>query len=112
MLGDPAVRDETMDRICAKVQAARDGIAELAHPAAELTLQRCCLNVSKASYALRCCGDAIGGDRLRRFDECMASGLESALWCPLPDDRWTQATLAIDAGGIGMREASEWYVSH
>ena len=41
---------------------------------------------------------------LSKFDEGMAAGLELALWEPLPDDSWTQATLAIDAGGLVMRE--------
>ena len=35
----------------------------------------------------------------------MASGIGSALWDTLPDDSWAQATLAVDAGGLGMREA-------
>ena len=78
-------------------------IQELNSPAAEVTLQRCCLNVSKASYLLRCSGDSVREEVLCNFDGGMASGLESALWGTLPDDSWTQATLAVDAGGLGMR---------
>ncbi len=74
-----------MDTICSKVQAARGSIQELNSPAVELTLQRCCRNSGKAAYLLRCSGHRIAQDRLLRFDVGMASGLESALWGPLPD---------------------------
>ena len=37
----------------------------------------------------------------------MAAGIESALWGPMPDDSWVQASLAIDASGLGMRSANE-----
>ncbi len=49
-------------------------------------------------------GDRIADLALHRFDAGMAKGLESTLWDPLPDDSWIQATLAVDAGGLGMRD--------
>ncbi len=85
-----------MERICTKVQ-------ELNAPPVELALQRCCLGGSKAGYLLRCNGDRVSDSMLRKFDAGMAAGLESALWEPLPDDSWIQASLAVDAGGLGMR---------
>jgi len=94
-----------LERICAKVADARAAIQALDSPCAEVTLQRLCLNVSKASYLLRCQGDRLNDQALQRFDSGMASGLESALWGSLPDDSWHQATLSVDAGGLGMREA-------
>ena len=104
-LGAATVSDEDMEKVCVKVATTRDKIEELNSPAAELTLQRVCLNVSKASYLLRCSGDRIADDKLCLFDKGMAAGLESALWEPLSDDAWVQATMAVDAGGLGMREA-------
>ena len=104
-LGGAEVCNADMDKVCSKVAVAREKIQDLNSPAAELTLQRVCLNVSKASYLLRCNGDRIADDRLCRFDRGMAEGLESALWEPLADDSWIQASIAVDAGGLGMREA-------
>ena len=94
-----------LDRVCAKTAAAREGIQELNAPCAEVTLERVCLNVSKAAFLLRCQGDRLDASILGKFDRGMASGLESALWGSLPDDSWHHATLAVDAGGLGMREA-------
>ena len=37
----------------------------------------------------------------------MADGLESALWEPLSEDAWVQASLAVDAGGLGMRASED-----
>ncbi len=105
-IGDEDVCSEDLASITKKVCSARDAIQELNAPAAELTLQRCCLNVSKAAYLLRCNGDRIKDSELSKFDVAMASGLESALWGPLPDDSWLQATMSVDAGGLGMREAA------
>jgi len=104
-VGGLATCSADMDDICSKVQYARDCIQELNSPASELTLQRCCLNVSKAGYLLRCNGDRIDDARLRKFDLGMAAGLESALWAPLSDDAWVQASMVVDAGGLGMRES-------
>ena len=85
---------------------ARAAVEGLQDPAVELTLKRCCLSNSKASHLLRCNGDRVDAGRLLLFDEDMAAGLASALCDRLPDDSWVQATLSVDAGGLGMREAS------
>lgn len=104
-LGSNEACNADLERVCSKVDTARQAIQELNSPCAELTLQRACLNVSKATYVLRCQGDRLTDTILRRFDQGMATGLESSLWGGLPDDSWHQATLAVDAGGLGMREA-------
>lgn len=92
--GSRSASQSDMDKICSKVQAARESILELHTPVEGPTLQRCCLNVSRATYLLRCNGD-----------RALAAGLESALWQPLSGDGWVQASLAIHAGGLGMRES-------
>ncbi|CAK0866521.1 unnamed protein product [Prorocentrum cordatum] len=89
-----------------KVEAARASIMELDHPQCELTLQRRCLDVSQCSYILRCIGDRIPECELHRFDDSLRVGVETSLAGRLPDVGWIQATLAVDAGGIGMRESA------
>ena len=95
-----------MDAVTSKVASTRDYVESLNCPIAELTLQRVCLNLSKASYILRCNGDCLESSTLSKFDSGMASGVESALWGPLPADSWIQATLAVECGGLGLREAT------
>ncbi|CAK0886405.1 unnamed protein product [Prorocentrum cordatum] len=87
-------------------KAAWASIMELDHPQCELTLQRRCLDVSKCSYILRCNGDRIPECELHRFDDFLRVGVETSLAGRLPDVGWIQATLAVDAGGIGMRESA------
>ena len=94
-----------MDKLTLAVVQARAAVEGLQDPAVELTLQWCCLNNSKASHLLRCNGDRVDAGRLLRFDEGMAAGLASALGDHLQDDSWAP-TLSVDAGGLGMREAS------
>ena len=105
-LGGLAVVDRDMTEITEKVDRTRLLVEKMNCPPAELTLQMTWLNLSKATYLMRCNGDRISQERLTSFDRGMASGVESALWGPLPADSWIQATVSVDAGGIGLRQAS------
>ena len=85
------------------VAQARAAVEGLQDPAVELTLQRCCLNNSKASHLLRCNADRVDAGSLLHFDEGMAAGLASALgdhlWTTVgrrPLFRLTQADLACE----------------
>jgi len=62
--------------------------------------------VSKAQYALRCNGDRVCGAALEAFDTAARHGVEDALGGSFPDAGWVQATLGVDAGGLGLRDAS------
>ena len=49
--------NESLRRTLDKLSQAREGIASLDEPAAELVLMRKCLDVAKVAYNLRCHGD-------------------------------------------------------
>jgi hypothetical protein len=84
----------------------RESLAKLDHAPSELTLQRNCLNVGKVQYALRCSGDRVETAALDAFDQAARHGVEEALGGPVSDESWVQATLGVDACGLGLRDAS------
>ena len=61
---------------------------------------------SKLGYALRCQGDIFERDVLERFDDDLRSAVECILGGDLPDHAWVQATLGVQAAGLGLRESS------
>ena len=70
--GEDAAAD--MRKICEKTEQQRNGVQEMNSTPAELTLQRCCLNLGKASYMLRCKGDLVASEASCIFDGGMAGG--------------------------------------
>ena len=90
----------------AKVAHARRAINSLDHPPCELTLQRRCMDVSKAAYILRCNGDRVSEAALHSFDGGVRAGVEETLAGGISDESWVQATLGVDAAGLGFREAA------
>ena len=91
----------------ARVESERAAVMGLNHAPCELTLQRRCLDVSKASYLLRCSGDMVTDAALNAFDTAARFGVQEALAGEVSDEAWVQATLGVDAGGLGLREASQ-----
>ena len=92
--------------ITSKVERVRQAVQELGSAPCEVTLHRRCLGVSKAQYALRCNGDRIDCSALEAFDADTRHGVEETLGGAMPDASWVQASLGVDAGGLGLRDAS------
>lgn len=105
-LGDQTVVTNDFRRILVKVAATREAVKTLDHVPSELTLHRRCLGVSKAQYALRCNGDRIDATALDAFDCAARHSVEEALGDAVSASSWVQATLGVDAGGLGLRDAS------
>ena len=72
----------------------------------EFVLQRRCFDVNKVNYFLRCNGDRVRDSALNEFDSGLRGGTEGAIHGRISDESWIQATLGVDASGLGMREAS------
>jgi hypothetical protein len=106
-IGQNQDADADMRQIIDKTRKQRVALPEIESPPAELTLQRGCLNLGKATYLVRCNGDQLSTDVLGAFDSGMAGGVEDTLWGPLTEEGWMQATMSVDAGGLGLREAAE-----
>lgn len=95
-----------MEKLIAKTARLRERVHELENPQCEIILQRRCLDVQKVSYILRCNDDLVSEPLLQRFDTGLRSGIENTLFGGVTDEAWLQATLGVDAGGLGMREAT------
>ena len=65
-----------------------------------------CLDVAKVAYQLRCNGDRLDTAILAQFDADLRSAVETTLRGSLSDDAWVQATMAVPAVGLDLREAS------
>src|SRR6218665_3636013 len=54
---------------------------------------------------LRCC-PSVDNPLLDRYDVLLRKGLSSILNIDMTDDQWTQASLPIKLGGLGIRRAA------
>ena len=106
LIGDSTTVTQHFRATCAKVVKQREGIANLDNAQCELVLQRRCFDVSKVSYILRLNGDRADLQALEEFYSALRGATEDALRGRLRDEGWVQATLGVDAGGLGLREAS------
>ena len=105
MLGHSGVVTQQLRDTCAAVANVREAVAILESPQCELVLNRRCLDVSKVSYILRCNGDRVETEALSDFDAALRGATEDAIRGKLRDEGWIQATLGVDAGGLGLKEA-------
>ena len=105
-LGDDEVVTNHFLDTCADAEKVREAISVLESAQCELFLQRRCLDVGKVAYLLRCNGDRVRDGALLKFDAALRGGTEDAIHGRLRDSGWVHATLGVDAGGLGMKEAS------
>ena len=78
-------------------------------PQVELHLLRTCLSIWKINHLLRTVSHDKISLQLSRFDNEMRKCVERILRSSLPDSAWSQATLPIRFGGLGLRKACNSY---
>jgi hypothetical protein len=76
-----------------------------AHPA--LFLLRQCVGAPRIVYALRTSFAVNDGGILNEMDEILRTSLEKILNVRLDDSQWSQASLPLSFGGLGIRKLSE-----
>ena len=69
-------------------------------------LLRFCLDACRVNYLLRVCPFGPLQDIWTRSDNVLRSTLVSILGSTISDPQWTQATLSLNQGGLGLRTAS------
>jgi hypothetical protein len=104
-IGGPHVIREAMRKSNDKARATRSAILKIEHSPTELVLARLCGDVAKVQYNLRLNGDCMDGDLLSEHDRSLRSTLDFSLGGDLTDIAWSQATLGVKHGGLGLREA-------
>jgi len=109
LLGAPLTPDHALDSCLASRKndflRAAEGLKTLvAHDA--LTILRYALSAPKLLYTLRCC-PCYGHPLLDEFDQLYRDCLCSIVNCHLTDDNWSQASLPVNMGGLGIRLVSQ-----
>lgn len=84
----------------------QSSITELNDPQIELHLLRSCLSVCKVNHLLRTVPLSDMSDPLLIFDVNLRATLSKIIHGSVPGPSWTQATLPLRLGGLGLREAS------
>jgi hypothetical protein len=88
-----------------KIQSLLHRLSDLDDSHAEFVLLRFCLSLPKIAYSLRTCPTQLIENVLRRFDDLQREALSVIVGHPLHDASWSQASLPINMGGMGIRSA-------
>ena len=89
-----------------KVLAMQDHLDDLEDPQVELHLLWSCLDLCKVMFLLRTLPPGSAPEAFKRFDAGLRRSLERITNSSLDDPAWQQASLPINMGGLGLREAS------
>ena len=73
----------------------------------EFVLLRSCLSIPKVMFTLRTTDPSHHQDLWYRFDNMTRESMSRILGSPLNDLQWTQATLPVSKGGLGLRASSD-----
>lgn len=108
LLGAPLSSEEaltsTLDICTTDLGVALDKLPYIARQDALLIL-RCSLGSPRLMHILRS-SPCHGHPRLEAYDELLRAGFERILNVSLTDEQWTQASLPIRMGGLGIRRVS------
>ena len=88
-----------------KANKARSAILTIDHSPTELVLLCICGDVAKVQYNFRLNGDSIERELIDKHDQSLRGALSHSIDGDLTDNAWTQATLGVKKGGLGLREA-------
>jgi hypothetical protein len=109
LLGSPIFPEAIPDAIETRTQLlllARERLENIgAHVA--LVLLRMCFAVPKITYLLRTTPTWLCPNEVSSFDNALRDSAELILNVSLSDDQWSQASLPIRHGGLGLRRAGD-----
>ena len=80
-------------------------MVDIEDPQVELHLLRSCLSVCKVTHLLRCVPSSSLGSFPSRFVLRLRECPRKILCCGISDSSWTQTTLLLRLGGLGVRES-------
>ena len=105
IIGGPAEVASSRKKAIERTTTTRRGISTLDHAASEVILNRRIADVSNVNYWLRCQGGQVPESTLDQFDSGTREAIEHALGGSIKDHSWTQCTLPVKLGGLGLRSA-------
>jgi hypothetical protein len=102
-------RRDLLEEHCQQLEAACDLLGQLGDPQTQLLLLRHCLDAAKVNFLLRCMDTTSCQPQLARCREVLSRSLGDVLGCAAVDQRqWTQASLPLHYGGLGVKDPVEW----
>jgi hypothetical protein len=104
-IGGPGAVTANMSATLRNTDTARMTLLEVGHAPTEMVLTRLCGDVAKVTYSLRLNGDIVTDSQLGAHDQSLRRSLEAILGGEVTDAAWTQATVGVRQGGLGLREA-------
>ncbi|XP_063617938.1 uncharacterized protein LOC134790882 [Cydia splendana] len=108
LLGSPIFEESYSKFACdttSKFQTYESRLLEIS-PHFALCIIKFCLFVPKLMYVLRCCPFTKFLNLLTPLDDLIKTNLESILNLQFSEESWTQASLPIRHGGLGIRKIS------
>ena len=107
MLGPAHARELQFQSRVHKSRDLHDALAEVADPAAELTLGRLCANVSRVNRLLRVSGTMFSEGALAEHDDASDLFVARTLGGDLPSHAAAQAAMSVKVGGLGFKHAAD-----
>jgi hypothetical protein len=89
-----------------KIEGMLEKLKDLKNSHLEFLLLRSCFSLPKFAFSLRTCSFHKVRKAIRNFDEAQRKTLEEILGGPLTNDQWSQASLPVKMGGMGLRTAT------
>ena len=97
--------DSTLAKVVDKVLNSQSHLQDLDNPQVELHLLRSRLDSCKLNSLLRTVPPSLGSDQFVRFDKRLRRSLGVIIHSSISESAWHQATLPLQVGGLGLKEA-------
>ena len=96
---------EKLESRVEKIREVVELLPLLKDPHTEYVLLRSCLSLPKIMFMLRAVNTVEHQEPLCHFDSIIRGALSKVLGSPLTDVQWSQASLPVAMGGLGLRSA-------
>ena len=95
------IRQKLEERV-EQIKVVTELLPGLQDPHVEYVLLRGCLSLPKFSFTLRTTNTMDFPEILTKFDKINRQALNQILGVPVSDSQWSQATLPVSLGGLGL----------
>lgn len=111
LLGAPVgnwdYEEQILEERLVSVQHILDSLHLLDDPHMEYTLLRSCFSFPKFAFTLHTLDTSSHKQKLVEFDLAVKGALEAILGSTLRPSQWSQASLPVSLGGMGLRQAAD-----
>ena len=105
-IGDEVHAREVLSERIGSIKSMLAKLSTLNDAQLEFTLLRACFSLPKFAFALRTSPPSHTSQASAFFDDSIRDALSDIIGAPINDRAWTQASLPVDLGGLGLRSAA------